>query len=128
MIVIEQLPGKEQTNLSKQFMKGIGLEDFDMKVLDEDEFESKNIGSESSPSSRSLDSSSHGPHKYPLSAKDKRASSQRDLNLESKPSQLRIQTQQNSILTPHFGNLKQLEQLSDIKVSQSTGQVRKSGF
>ena len=98
-------------------MKGIGLEDFDMKVLDEEEFESKNIGSDSSPSSKSLDSSQEGPHQYPLSAKDKRSSSHRDLKLENKPSQLRIQTQQNSIFTPHFGNLKSLDQLSDVKMS-----------
>lgn len=50
-------------------MKEIGLEDFDMKVLDEDDFEFKDI--QSSKSSPQLKKSSPAvSKKYPLSEKD----------------------------------------------------------
>jgi hypothetical protein len=61
-----------------------------------------------------------------LSAKDRDSNTLQNLELEKKPSQLKIKTQQNSITTPHFGNLKELDRVSDLKVKNSSGLMNKN--
>ena len=97
----------------KQFMKDLGLEDFDMKVLDEDDSDFKELNS--CKSSALPQEESPQAKKYAQSDKDQ-VSSPPELKVNRDPSMLRILTQQNSILTPNFGHTaKGFGQRSDLK-------------